>query len=347
MRCAREVEAGIADGRAHAVAALAHAGVGQADHGEDRQAERDVDFDRHREGLDAATAPRSAPEPARERSSPRRMPAPRIERIPRRSAPMRRGPATRNVRTASAYRASAAECARSCDGDALLGVGGARRVDAAGGRRCRSPSRAGRSRRAGSRCSRRGGGRSRRACRPCARGRPRASARSSRRVGRASATAAPPSASCRAGQQRRRRARAARAASGPGSTRGVGARGSWLRPGRRATRAAGARWSAATRPCAPCTTAARPPSSGAGRVVRLERPAPARADRHAQLVVALAHRRRPAPQLGIQRPDVVGRARRPTRRRAAGRPGRSASRRRWRPATRPARRSRTAPGCAR
>ena len=54
MRCARELEARVADRCADAVAALAHAGVGQPDHREQRQAERDVDLDGDGEGLDAA-----------------------------------------------------------------------------------------------------------------------------------------------------------------------------------------------------------------------------------------------------------------------------------------------------
>ena len=44
----RELEAGVPDRAAHAVAALAHAGVRQADHREDGHAERDVDLDVHR-----------------------------------------------------------------------------------------------------------------------------------------------------------------------------------------------------------------------------------------------------------------------------------------------------------
>ncbi len=48
----RKLEAGVADRAAHAVAALAHARVGQADHLKRRQAERDVDFDLHQAGLD-------------------------------------------------------------------------------------------------------------------------------------------------------------------------------------------------------------------------------------------------------------------------------------------------------
>ena len=49
----RKLEAGVADRAPHAVAALAHAGVGQADHREDRHAERDVHLDVDRAGLDA------------------------------------------------------------------------------------------------------------------------------------------------------------------------------------------------------------------------------------------------------------------------------------------------------
>ena len=48
----RELEAGVADRAAHAVAALAHAGVRQSDHPERRQAERHVYFDLDRTGLD-------------------------------------------------------------------------------------------------------------------------------------------------------------------------------------------------------------------------------------------------------------------------------------------------------
>ena len=48
-----KLEAAVADGRAHAIAALPHAGVGQADHREHREPERDVDFDVDRDGLDA------------------------------------------------------------------------------------------------------------------------------------------------------------------------------------------------------------------------------------------------------------------------------------------------------
>jgi hypothetical protein len=49
----RKLEAGITDGTPHAIPALAHAGVRQADHREHRQAERNVDFDVHRARLDA------------------------------------------------------------------------------------------------------------------------------------------------------------------------------------------------------------------------------------------------------------------------------------------------------
>ena len=49
----RELEAGVADGAPHAVAALAHARVRQADHRERREAERHVHFDVDRTGLDA------------------------------------------------------------------------------------------------------------------------------------------------------------------------------------------------------------------------------------------------------------------------------------------------------
>ena len=49
----RELEPGVADRAAHAVAALAHARVGQADHRERRQAERDVHLDVHGAGVDA------------------------------------------------------------------------------------------------------------------------------------------------------------------------------------------------------------------------------------------------------------------------------------------------------
>ena len=48
-----KLEPAVADGRAHAIAALAHAGVGQAHHREHRQPERDIDFDVDRHGLDA------------------------------------------------------------------------------------------------------------------------------------------------------------------------------------------------------------------------------------------------------------------------------------------------------
>ena len=48
-----KLEARIADGAAHPVPALAHAGIGQADHREVRQAERHVDFDVDRTGFDA------------------------------------------------------------------------------------------------------------------------------------------------------------------------------------------------------------------------------------------------------------------------------------------------------
>jgi hypothetical protein len=51
---AGELEAGVADRGADPVAALAHGRVGQPDHGEHRQAERDVDLDRDGERLDAA-----------------------------------------------------------------------------------------------------------------------------------------------------------------------------------------------------------------------------------------------------------------------------------------------------
>ena len=48
-----KLEPGIADGASHAVAALTHARIGQADHGEARKPERHVDFDVDRTGFDA------------------------------------------------------------------------------------------------------------------------------------------------------------------------------------------------------------------------------------------------------------------------------------------------------
>ena len=58
----RKVEAGVPDRRPHAIAALAHAGVGEADHREERQAEGDVDFDGHRVGVDPDRRRRTSPE---------------------------------------------------------------------------------------------------------------------------------------------------------------------------------------------------------------------------------------------------------------------------------------------
>jgi hypothetical protein len=49
----RKLVAGIADGAAHAVTALADAGVGQADHREAWKAEPDVDLHMHGTGIDA------------------------------------------------------------------------------------------------------------------------------------------------------------------------------------------------------------------------------------------------------------------------------------------------------
>ena len=48
----RELEAAVPDGRPHAVAALAHAGIRQPDHRELRQPERHVHLDHDRDGLD-------------------------------------------------------------------------------------------------------------------------------------------------------------------------------------------------------------------------------------------------------------------------------------------------------
>ena len=53
IRCGGKLEAGVADRGCDTVAALADAGVRQADHRERRQAERHVDFDVDRAGLDA------------------------------------------------------------------------------------------------------------------------------------------------------------------------------------------------------------------------------------------------------------------------------------------------------
>jgi hypothetical protein len=49
----REVEPGVANRTADAIAALAHARIGQADHRQARQPERDVDFDDDGGGVDA------------------------------------------------------------------------------------------------------------------------------------------------------------------------------------------------------------------------------------------------------------------------------------------------------
>ena len=61
----RKLEAGVADRAAHAIAALAHAGVGQADHRERRQAERHVHLHMDRAGFDAEERRRSAGRRAR------------------------------------------------------------------------------------------------------------------------------------------------------------------------------------------------------------------------------------------------------------------------------------------
>ena len=63
----RELEPGIADGTAHAVAALAHARVGQADHRESRQAERHIDLDVDGRGVDAKQ--RGGPQTCEHRAS--------------------------------------------------------------------------------------------------------------------------------------------------------------------------------------------------------------------------------------------------------------------------------------
>ena len=54
-----ELEAGVADSAADAVAALPHAGIRKADHREDGHAERDVDLHVHRTGIDAEHRRRS------------------------------------------------------------------------------------------------------------------------------------------------------------------------------------------------------------------------------------------------------------------------------------------------
>src|SRR5262249_32258105 len=48
----RKLESAVADRASYSIAALADAGIGQSHHGESREAERDVDLDLHRAGVD-------------------------------------------------------------------------------------------------------------------------------------------------------------------------------------------------------------------------------------------------------------------------------------------------------
>ena len=127
-----------------------------------------------------------------------------------------------------------------------------------------------------------------------------------------------------------------------GDDPGASAPGSSLRPDRCASPSAGGRWLAATRPCAPCTTATTRRLPGAEPLCASR--TGAAVPSAPQLVVALAA---PASSSGAvpgSAPGCLRPARRPTRRRAAGRPARTASRHRWRPANRAAPRSRTCAG---
>jgi hypothetical protein len=70
----RVVESGVANRQAHALAALADRGVGQADHDELRQPERDIHFHVHWAGVDAEDGGGSqAGEHVRRRCKPRGM----------------------------------------------------------------------------------------------------------------------------------------------------------------------------------------------------------------------------------------------------------------------------------
>src|SRR5438477_12434390 len=63
-----ELEAGVADGAANAVPALANAGIGQSDHGENGQPEGDVHLDEDGAGVDAEDSSRPETSEHREAS---------------------------------------------------------------------------------------------------------------------------------------------------------------------------------------------------------------------------------------------------------------------------------------